>query len=65
MNLVSTESQRKATAKYQKEHYEDIRLRVKKGEKDIIKEHAEKQGESLNAFIKRAIERQIEEDEKK
>ena len=62
---MSTESQRKATAKYQKEHYEDIRLRVKKGEKDIIKEHAEKQGESLNAFIKRAIERQIEEDEKK
>ena len=62
---MSTESQRKATAKYQKEHYEDIRLRVKKGEKESIKKHAEKQGESLNAFIKRAIERQIEEDEKK
>ena len=62
---MSTESQRKATAKYQKTHYEDIRLRVKKGEKERIKEHAEEQSESLNAFIKRAIEETIERDEKK
>ena len=29
---------------------------MKKGQKDVVKAHAEAQGESLNAFINRAIE---------
>ena len=54
-----------ATEKWQKEHYDEIKIKVPKGKKEEYKQHAFWQNESLNAFIKRAIERQIEEDEKK
>jgi len=61
---MSTAAQR-ATAKWQKKAYDEIKVRVPKGQKESLKEHAEKQGESLNAFIKRAIEQAIASDEKK
>ena len=46
--------QRKATDKYL-EKFDEMRVRVPKGQKDIAKAHAESMGESLNAFISRAI----------
>ncbi len=52
-----------STNKYQKKAYDRIVILVPKGKKDEYKEYAEKQGESLNAFIKRAIEHQIEDDD--
>lgn len=39
-----------------------INLTVPKGRKDEIKAHAAAQGESVNAFINRAIDNQMEED---
>lgn len=45
----------KAKNKYNAENYERISLVVDKGQKDIIKAHAEKNGESLNGFINRII----------
>ena len=50
--------------KYAKKAYDHINLLVPKGQKPIIKEHAEKRGESVNGFIKRAIYNQIENDNK-
>ena len=50
-----TDARRKASAKYLKESVEDIRIRVPKGQKSIIKDHAEKQGESMNQFVIRSI----------
>lgn len=47
---------------YAKKAYDDIRLQVKKGQKEIIKAHAETQGESVNGFINRAIVETIERD---
>lgn len=44
---------------YAKRNYDDIRLQVKKGKKEIIRAHAEEQGESLNGFINRAIDTQM------
>ncbi len=41
--------------KWQQENKERINLVVDKGQKEIIKAHAETQGESLNGFINRAI----------
>lgn len=35
--------------------YDRINLTVPKGRKEAVKAHAESQGESLNAFINRAI----------
>lgn len=50
-----TEARRKANTKYLHETVEDVRIRVPKGQKDIIKAHAEKMGESMNLFVIRAI----------
>lgn len=58
--MAISESQRKAVAKYNAANYDRIELRVDKGRKDIIKAHAESKGESVNAFINRAIDETME-----
>lgn len=42
------------------EKLDRVNLTMPKGKKDIIKAHAESKGESLNAFINRAIDETIE-----
>ena len=54
-----TEAQKKSADKYLKEKVEDIRIRVPKGEKQLIKDYAEKQGKSLNKFIVDLIYKEI------
>lgn len=51
-----TEAQAKAAKKYLTESVEEIKIRVPKGQKAIIKAHADLQGESMNQFIIRAID---------
>lgn len=58
MNMGYIERQNKWTA----ENRDRISLLVPKGEKEIIKKFAEKYGESLNAYINRAIQEQINRD---
>ena len=55
-----TESQAKAAKKYLKETVEDIRIRVPKGQKDIIKAAAENAGESLNTQVRKSIDQRME-----
>lgn len=50
--------------KWISETFDRINLTVPKGEKDKIKAHADSMGESVNGFINRAIENQIENDKK-
>lgn len=50
-----TEAQARSAKKYLTETVEDVRIRVPKGQKAIIKAHAESQGESMNQFVVRAI----------
>ena len=50
-----SKAQQKAVAKYNAANYDRIELRVDKGKKEEYKSHAENRGESLNAFINRAI----------
>lgn len=57
-----TPAQKKAAEKYLKESVEDIRIRVPKGKKAIVKAHAEQQGESMNQFVIRAITETMERD---
>ena len=57
-----TEAQARASAKYLSEKVEDIRIRVPKGQKAVIKAHAEKLDESMNQFVTRAISETIERD---
>lgn len=51
--------------RYNKKAYDNITLRVFKGKKDIIKEHAEATDGSLNKFINRAIDEAMERDKEK
>lgn len=57
-----SEARKRANRKYNEKAYDRIALTVKKGEKDRLKAHAEQQGETLNGFINRAIENQIQND---
>ncbi len=41
--------------RYNAKAYDEIKIRVPKGQKDLIQAHAEAQGESTNGFINRAI----------
>lgn len=48
--------------RYNAKAYDDLRIRVPKGEKDAIKAHSEARGESVNAFVGRAISETMERD---
>ena len=48
-----------AKDKYNAAAYEDIRVRVPKGEKERIKAYAEQRGESINGLIWRLLEREM------
>jgi uncharacterized protein (DUF1778 family) len=52
----------KVKNRYNDKAYDRINLTVPKGQKDIIKAHAESQGESVNGFIQRAINTTMEND---
>ncbi len=54
-----SKAQQKATNKWIEKAYDRINLTVPKGQKEVIKAHAEAQGESVNGFINRAIEQAI------
>lgn len=58
--MARSEAQRRATKKWNDKHlherYDRIQLVVPKGKKEIIKAKADEQGESVNAFINRAID---------
>ena len=58
--MPTTKAQQKAVARYMKGNYDEIKVLVKKGKKDRIKAHAESRGESVNAFINRAISETLE-----
>ena len=54
-----TEAQKKSADKYLKEKVEDIRIRVPKGQKQLIKDYADSQGKSLNQFIVDLINKEM------
>ena len=58
-------AQNKATQKYIKSAYDEIKIRIAKGNKDKIKAHAAETGESLNGFVNRAISETMERDEER
>ena len=60
--MAVSKAQQKAVNKYVKENYDRVNVNMPKGQKDKAKAHAEAQGESLNAFINRAINETMERD---
>ena len=60
--MAISDAQRRAVAKYNAANYDRVELRLEKGKKDVAKAHAEAKGESLNAFINRAITETMDRD---
>ena len=52
----------RAKNKYNAANYDRIALSVKKGQREIIKAHADSMGESLNSFVNRAIDEAMSND---
>ena len=53
-------AQRKATDKYIKTTFDEIKVRVPKGRKEAIQAVASAHGESLNGFVSKAVDERIE-----
>ena len=53
--MAVSKAQQKAVAKYMKSNYDELKVRVPKGKKEIIKSAAK----SLNGFINEAIDEKI------
>lgn len=58
--MTVSKAQQKAVSKYMKENYDEIKVRVPKGEKAVIKAHADEKGETLGGYIKKAIKQRME-----
>ena len=59
--MAQTGAQLRASKKYH-DKFDDIKLRVPKGERQILQDHAASQGESLNNFLRRAAPETMERD---
>ena len=62
--MAVSDAQRRATNKWLKEKVEEIKFRVPKGKKELIQEHAARNGESVNAFLNRAVDEAIKRNNK-
>ena len=63
--MARTEAENRAIQKYEREKVDRVVFRVAKGKKEQIQNHAAVHGESLSAFINRAVDEAIERDNQK
>lgn len=61
--MPASKAQQKAVNKYMAANYDRINLTVPRGQKNTIRTHATARGESVNAFIARAIRETMERDQ--
>lgn len=61
--MAVSKAQQRAVNKYVKNNYDEVKLRMPKGKKDVIQVHAARQGESVNAYINRAIDEAMQRDD--
>ncbi len=57
--MARTLAEDRAIKKYEQEKIDRVLLRMPKGKKEIIQAHAQKNGESVNAFLNRAVDETI------
>ncbi|MCD8085487.1 MAG: hypothetical protein LUF28_04035 [Clostridiales bacterium] len=60
--MAVSKAQQKAVHKYVKANYDRMELTLPKGQKAVIKAHAQEMGESVNAFVGRAISETMQRD---
>ena len=57
--MAYSEAQKKAVKKYNEKSYDEIKVRVKKGNKEIIQEYAQSKQETVNSMINRLLENEV------
>lgn len=60
--MAVSKAQQASVNKYVKANYDRVNVTMPKGKKEVIKAHVEARGESVNAFIGRAIDETMERD---
>lgn len=60
--MATTKAGQRAVAKYIKNNYDEIKVRVSKGKRELLQEIAETHGESVNSYIKQAVKQRIKAD---
>lgn len=63
--MARTEAENRAIQKYEREKVDRVVFRVEKGKKERIQAHAMAQGESLSAFLNRAVDEAMARDSQK
>lgn len=58
--MAISKAQQKATAKYVKNNYDRIEIKVVKGTKSLIEAAAKADNESINGYIKKAVKAKYE-----
>ncbi len=53
--MAYTEAQKRATMKFMKENLEEVRFRVRKGEKAALQDEARANGQSMAQYVIQAI----------
>lgn len=61
--MAQSEAQLRASKRYHQK-FDNVQFRVPKGHREKIADHASLQGESLNAFLCRAVQETMERDKK-
>ena len=56
----ASKAQQRAVAKYMKNNYDEIKVRMPKGKKEQIRTAAESAGQSLNSYINEAIDEKMQ-----
>lgn len=57
-----TEARKEGNRRWDAANLDRLSIALPKGEKDVVKAHAESRGESVNGFIKRAIDETMSRD---
>ena len=60
---IRSEAQKKAVAKYNAKNYEQLIIRVPKGDKEKIQVYAESKGESVNSYVNGLIREDMQKNE--
>ena len=63
--MARTEAENRAIQKYEREKVDRVVFRVEKVKKERIQAHAMAQGESLSAFLNRAVDEAMARDSQK
>lgn len=61
--MPRSEAMDRAIKKYEQDKVERVIFRVPKGMKEEMQNHAQKQGESLSAFLNRAVQETMKRDD--